>query len=145
MTRILLVLFVALTFESIGVVLLSKGLKSLAPPASYAPMEIARLAARGFLNKHLVLGVFFEALFFAGLLYMMSQGDVSFVWPLTSLTFVFSTLMAKYYLGEHIPGVRWIGVICIVCGAGLITYSEKSKQAHAGNAPLPKAQSSAEE
>lgn len=127
MTRILVVLFIALTFESIGVVLLSKGLKQLAPPANYSPGEIIALIGRGFMNKHLVLGVAFEALFFAGLLYMMSQGEVSFVWPLTSLTFVFSTLMAKYYLGELITPVRWAGVVCIVLGAGLITYSEKAK------------------
>ena len=72
--------------------------------------------------------IFFEALFFVGLLYMMSQADVSFVWPLTALTFVFATVAAKFYLHEHISGLRWGGVILIVCGAALITYSEKAKE-----------------
>lgn len=125
MTRILVVLLFALTFESVGVVLLGKGLKLLEPPATYSAVEIMRLIGRGFLNKHIVLGVLFEALFFGGLLYMMSRADVSFIWPLTSLTFVFSTLMAKFYLDEHISTLRWAGVFFIVCGAGLITFSER--------------------
>jgi drug/metabolite transporter (DMT)-like permease len=128
MMRILIVLFVALTFESAGVILLSKGLKTLEGPANYGLIEIFRLLGRGVTNKHIVSGVALEAIFFGGLLYMMSQADVSFVWPLTALTFVFATFAAKFYLHESIPPLRWCGVILIVCGAGLITYSEKFKE-----------------
>ena len=129
MTKILIVLFFALTFESIGVVFLKQGLINLEPPKSYAPNEILKLIGRGATNKHIVLGVFFEALFFAGLLYLISQGDLSFIWPLTALTFVFATLAAKFYLNEAIPPLRWLGVILIVCGAGFITYTEKKHEA----------------
>ena len=58
----------------------------------------------------------------------MSNADVSFVWPLTSLTFVFSTLAARFYLHEQIDALRWTGVLLIVLGAGLITYTEKKKE-----------------
>ena len=75
-----------------------------------------------------MLGVAFEAVFFVGLLMLMSNADVSFVWPLTSLTFVFSTVAARFYLHEQIHGLRWLGVIFIVCGAGLITFTEKRKE-----------------
>lgn len=132
MKRLLVVLLIALAFESIGVVLLGKGLKLLEPPANMSATEIAALIARGFMNKHIVFGVLCEALFFAGLLYMMSKADVSLVWPLTSLTFVFSTLMARFYLDESISAVRWAGVLLIVCGAGIITYSEKREEEKAG-------------
>jgi uncharacterized membrane protein len=57
----------------------------------------------------------------------MSRGEVSFVWPLTSLTFVFSTVAARFYLREEVDPLRWAGVMLIVCGAGLITYTEKKK------------------
>jgi drug/metabolite transporter (DMT)-like permease len=125
MKRILLVLFLALIFESAGVVLLGKGLKLLTPPTAYTAEEMLHLVGRAFLNKYIVFGVFFEALFFLGLLNMMSKADVSFVWPLTSLTFVFSTLLARFYLHEEISVLRWIGVVCIMWGAAVITYSEK--------------------
>jgi hypothetical protein len=128
MAKLLVILFVALTFETTGVILLSKGLKELVGPKEYSVMELLKLIGRGITNRYIVVGVAFEAVFFAGLLIMMANADVSFVWPLTALTFVFSTIAAKFYLHEQIDGVRWAGVICIVLGAGLITYSEKKKE-----------------
>ena len=128
MSKLLLILFVALTFETMGVILLSKGLKDLRGPESYSLIEIAKLVGRFLTSKNIILGVAFEAVFFIGLLIMMSNADVSFVWPLTSLTFVFSTLAARFYLHEQIDALRWTGVLLIVLGAGLITYTEKKKE-----------------
>src|SRR5690242_14979539 len=128
MTRLVIILFVALCFETTGVIMLSKGLRALPGPKNYSPGEIARLVGRGATSRNIVLGIAFEAVFFVGLLMLMSNADVSFVWPLTSLTFVFSTFAAKIYLHEHIDPLRWLGVSLIVCVAGLITYTEKSKE-----------------
>lgn len=129
MLKLVLILITALCFEAAGVIFLSKGLKQLPPPSSYLPAELMKLAARGAANPHLLLGVFFEAIFFGALLYLISRADVSFVWPLTSLGFVFTTIAARVYLGENVSNVRWTGVVLILCGAALITYSEKVKKA----------------
>jgi len=129
MAKLIIILFVALTFETMGVITLKKGLVTLESPKDYSVGEIARMIGRGVTNKNVVLGVFFEALFFIGLLMMMKMGEVSFVWPLTSLTFVFSTIAARFYLKEEVTGLRWAGVLCIVFGAALITFSEKAKEA----------------
>jgi drug/metabolite transporter (DMT)-like permease len=126
MSKLLIILFVALTFETTGVILLSKGLKELEGPKRFS--EIGRVVRAAITSKHIVLGVAFEAVFFLGLLIMMSNADVSFVWPLTSLTFVFSTVAAKFYLHEQIDPLRWAGVVFIVLGAGLITFTEKKKE-----------------
>ncbi|HEX7861450.1 MAG TPA: EamA family transporter [Verrucomicrobiae bacterium] len=128
MTKLLLILFFGLTFETMGVVLLSKGLKQLDSPKNYGPAELVRMVRRALSSKEILLGVAFEAVFFICLLVMMSRADVSFVWPLTALTFVFSTLAARFYLREDIDGLRWAGVVLIVLGAGLITFTEKRKQ-----------------
>ena len=58
---------------------------------------------------------------------LMSHGDVSFIWPLTALSFVLTTLAAKLFLHEHVSGLRWCGVLLIILGAGVITYTEKVK------------------
>jgi drug/metabolite transporter (DMT)-like permease len=128
MSKLLTILFVALVFETAGVILLSKGLNALEGPKSYGAVEIIKLVARALSNKNILLGVAFEAVFFIGLLVMMSHADVSFVWPLTSLTFVFATLAAKFYLHEDVDPLRWVGVILIVLGASLITFTEKKKE-----------------
>ena len=62
------------------------------------------------------------------LLYMLSQRDVSFVWPLTSLGFIVTALAAHYLLHEKVSAVRWAGVLLIALGAGLTSYSEATKQ-----------------
>ncbi|HEV8542724.1 MAG TPA: EamA family transporter [Verrucomicrobiae bacterium] len=128
MARLLTILFIALCFEPTGVIMLKRGLTVLEGPKNYWPAELGKLVARVVTNKFIVLGVAFEAVFFLGLLMMMSRGEVSFVWPLTSLTFVFSTVAARFYLREEVDTLRWAGVMLIVCGAGLITYTEKKKE-----------------
>ena len=60
---------------------------------------------------------------------MMSTRDVSFVWPLTSLGFIFTTLAAHFLLHEKVSATRWIGVLLIAIGAGLTGYSEAAKDA----------------
>jgi uncharacterized membrane protein len=58
----------------------------------------------------------------------MSKSDISFLWPLTALSFVFATFAAMIFLGEHVSSARWIGIILIVIGAGFISYSEHAKE-----------------
>jgi multidrug transporter EmrE-like cation transporter len=125
MLKLIYILLGGLICEAIGVVLLSKGLKQIGEASAITFSEVARLIGRGAANPNILSGVAFEAAFFGTLLYLMSRGDVSFVWPLTSLGFVLTTLAAKFILHEDVSAVRWSGVLLIVLGAGLITYSEK--------------------
>ncbi|HMJ91890.1 MAG TPA: EamA family transporter, partial [Candidatus Acidoferrum sp.] len=83
---------------------------------------------KGATNLKIIIGVALEAAFFACLLYLMSQREISFVWPLTSLSFVMTTIAAVFYLKEHVSSARWIGVALIMMGAGFITWSEKVKE-----------------
>ena len=91
MVKLLIILLIGLVFEAIGVVLLSQGLKQIGPLNRVTAPEVVRIVKRGAANARILLGVFFEALFFASLLVLMSRSDVSFVWPLTSLGFVLTT------------------------------------------------------
>ena len=127
MGKFLIILIVALTFEAIGVVFLSGGLKQIGEPQAINAKEIVALIKRGATNRNILIGVLFEAIFFAGLLYLLSQRDVSLIWPLTSLGFVLTAIAAKFFLGEQVSGLRWAGVCLIMLGAALITYSEKQK------------------
>jgi drug/metabolite transporter (DMT)-like permease len=61
------------------------------------------------------------------LLVLMSKSDISFLWPLTGLSFVFATVAAMWFLHEQVSSLRWLGVVLIMLGAGLISYSEQQK------------------
>jgi drug/metabolite transporter (DMT)-like permease len=125
MTKLLIVLLIGLCFEASGVVCLSKGLKQIGEVQKISVPEVWRVFKSGAANGNILLGVLQEAIFFGTLLYLMSQGTVSFVWPLTSLGFVLTTAAAKVLLHEDVSILRWSGVLLIMLGAGLITYSEK--------------------
>jgi uncharacterized membrane protein len=137
-TKFILILLIALVFEAIGVVFLSGGLKQIGEPKTINAAEIASLIIRGATNKNILMGVFFEAIFFGFLLYLLAQKDVSIVWPLTSLGFVITSLAARIFLNEEISSVRWTGICLIVLGAGLVTCSAKTKERKAdGQPPAP--------
>jgi drug/metabolite transporter (DMT)-like permease len=134
-TKFILILLIALVFEAIGVVFLSGGLNQIGEPKTINAAEIMSLIKRGATNKNILIGVFFEAIFFGFLLYLLSQKDVSIVWPLTALGFVITSLAAKIFLDEEISSVRWTGIFLIVLGASLVTWSAKTKERKADEQP----------
>ena len=127
MVKLLVILLIGLVFESTGVVLLKKGMTQIGEVKAVNLHEIARVTKSGLTSPQILLGVFFEALFFLCLLILMSKSDISFLWPLTGLSFVFATFAAVWFLNEHVSSLRWIGVVLIVIGAALISYSEQHK------------------
>jgi drug/metabolite transporter (DMT)-like permease len=128
MIKLLLILLVGLAFESTGVVLLKKGMTHIGDMNGITAGEIFRVCKAGAANPQILLGIFFEALFFLCLLILMSKSDISFLWPLTGLSFVFATFAAIWFLDERVSTVRWIGVVLIVIGAAFISYSQQVKE-----------------
>ena len=127
MTKLIAILLIGLVFEAVGVVFLSQGLHDIGEPKTLAPGDIGRVVLRGVCNRNILAGTFFETLFFGVLLYLLSQRDVSLIWPLTSLGFVITALAARMVRHEEVSALRWTGVIIIVVGAGLVAWSEQLK------------------
>lgn len=127
MLKLISIMLVAIVFEATGVVFLSRGLKEIGELKQFNLGALLQLVGRGVTNKHILLGVFFEALFFIGLLTLMSKADVSFVWPLTSVGFIATTLAAKFFLNEQVSPARWAGVMLIAAGASLVSWTEATR------------------
>lgn len=127
MTKILLILLVAMMCEAIGVVYLARGMKEIGGVRQMSVSEIFSVVRRGAVNRNIWIGLVFDASFFAGLLILMSKADVSFIWPLTSVGLVLTTLAAKLFLNEEVSVMRWAGVVLIMIGSGFVTFSEKAK------------------
>jgi drug/metabolite transporter (DMT)-like permease len=127
MVKLLSILILGLIFESAGVVSLKMGISQIGDTQKISVGEVLRLVKAGATNVSVLWGVFCEAVFFATLLILMSKSDISFLWPLTGLSFVFATFAAMWFLHEKVTPVRWIGVVCIMLGAALISYSEHAK------------------
>jgi len=127
MAKLLVILLIGLVFESTGVVLLKKGMSQIGDVKRISVPEVTRLVKAGATSPQILLGIFFEALFFLSLLVLMNKSDISFLWPLTGLSFVFATFAAVWFLDERVSAIRWAGVILIMVGAAFISYSEHTK------------------
>jgi len=127
MAKLLSILIIGLIFESAGVVSLKIGITQIGDMKAVSVAEIVKVVKAGVTNVNVLLGVFCEAVFFASLLILMAKSDISFLWPLTGLSFVFATFAAMWFLHERVSSVRWAGVACIMIGAALISYSEHAK------------------
>ncbi|MCX6914379.1 MAG: EamA family transporter [Verrucomicrobia bacterium] len=127
MAKLLSILIIGLLFESAGVVSLKIGITQIGDMKAVSVAELVKVIKAGVTNVNVLLGVFCEAVFFASLLILMAKSDISFLWPLTSLSFVFATFAAMWFLHERVSSIRWAGVVFIMIGAALISYSEHAK------------------
>lgn len=53
-------------------------------------------------------------------LFMLKKYDLSIVYPLTSISYIFTILLAMFLLGETVSVVRWVGILLVMLGVGLI-------------------------
>lgn len=49
--------------------------------------------------------------------------EVNYAYPFLALGFLANALMAQWFLGEHIPGTRWLALAVIVAGVALQAWS----------------------
>ncbi|MGH9483193.1 MAG: EamA family transporter [Terriglobales bacterium] len=54
---------------------------------------------------------------------VLSRVDLSYAFPLTSMSYVLLLIASRAFLGEHISLQRWMGATAIVFGVYLITRS----------------------
>src|SRR5258706_16213820 len=133
MTKIIIILLIAFAFEAFGVIALKRGIGEI--KIQYTAREssipkwknVLKLVGNWFANKNVLFGLLLETIFFVLLQYLLGQRDVSFVWPLTAISFIMTTLAAQFILGERVNALRWSGVIVIVIGAALISFGEHQK------------------
>ncbi|MDE1824925.1 MAG: hypothetical protein KGH61_00335 [Candidatus Micrarchaeota archaeon] len=56
-------------------------------------------------------------------LYTLSRTHLSWAYGFGGLSYIFTSILAYFVLGEAIPALRWIGVLVIVAGVALIGLS----------------------
>ena len=123
-TRTLIVLVIAVMASTAGDLLLKHGMDQVGAIALADLDGLAgsfALAHRVATTPAVVLGVACMALFFALYLATLSWADLSFVLPITALSFVIVTLCPQLLFHEPVSLQRWIGVFCILLGVASIS------------------------
>jgi multidrug transporter EmrE-like cation transporter len=103
-----------------GELCVSRAMKSVGAPVSFHPAEIARLARRAVRQPWMWAGVSMMALAFFALLGALSMYNVSFVVPVTALSYVAGAFGGAAFLRERVTFWRWVGVLLVTIGVTLV-------------------------
>jgi uncharacterized membrane protein len=67
-----------------------------------------------------MLGISLLILWLLSRMALLSWADLSYVLPVTSLGYVASAIIGRFFLSEQITPVRWAGTLLIVAGTVLV-------------------------
>lgn len=112
-----LVLVGVSVFAVTGDSLVSRGMKQAGSISLHDLPSIVLVVFR----PEIALGILFLLAFFACYTSALSWADLTYVLPATSISFILLTLVAKFILHENISLARWLGVILISIGVGVVT------------------------
>jgi bacterial/archaeal transporter family protein len=115
-----MILIVVLS-TSAGEVLIARGLRQVGEISTLKPGRLLRLGRQVLRNPNFLLGLLSMAVSFFTFLTVLSWENLSYTVPATSLSYVVSTLGAKFVLRERINLGRWIGTLLVCLGILLIS------------------------
>lgn len=98
----------------------SRAMKSIGEVKDFSPssiLHVANLAAR---SSWMWLGIGMMAIGFFALLGAFSIANVSFVVPVTALSYLAGACGGIFFLGESVSVERWIGIVLVVVGVTLV-------------------------
>jgi drug/metabolite transporter (DMT)-like permease len=101
-------------------ILLKKGLQA----AGGLDLHVAGLF-RVLLQPWVLGGLAFYAVSVVVWLGALSMVDVNYAYPFLALGFLANALLARMFLGETIPPLRWAALAVIVIGVGMQAWSGK--------------------
>lgn len=114
--------------SSCGDTFLARGMQTMGPVSLHHPAELIH----AIFSPWVAAGIVLLIGFFASYLTALSWADLTYVLPASSLGYVLMTLLARFWLHEHVSSMRWIGVLFITAGVGFVTrgpaYTDHSAQ-----------------
>ncbi len=118
-----LFLFIVVFAGTGGELCVSRAMKVVGEVHDFRPAALARFVFRAMRVGWMWIGIAMMTLGFFSLLAMLSIENVSFVVPVTALSYAAGALGAMLFLRERISPQRWIGVFIVCVGVALVWLS----------------------
>lgn len=113
-----------IVFNVSGNYLLDVGMRSVGEIVSLSPLDYLRV----FRNAYVVSGVLLLLVWLLSQLSLLSWADLTYVLPVTSVSYVLTAMVGALFLKEHVSAARWLGVSLIVTGV-LVVGSTRPRTA----------------
>jgi drug/metabolite transporter (DMT)-like permease len=115
------ILFVLIVVAGTGGELcVSRAMKVVGETPSLRPTDVAKIILRALRVPWMWLGVGMMTVAFFALLGALSIYNVSFVVPVTALSYVVGAFGGTVFLREHVSFQRWLGVSLVAIGVALV-------------------------
>lgn len=103
-----------------GELCVSRAMKVVGDARSFRPRDILRVVLSALRVPWMWLGVGMMATAFFALLAALSVLNVSFVVPVTALSYVAGAFGGAVFLHERVSKERWLGVLLVAIGVTLV-------------------------
>lgn len=108
-----------------GELCVTRAMKTIGEVTEFHPGAIFRTILRALRVEWMWIGVGLMAVAFFALLGALSIENVSFVVPVTALSYAAGTLGGKFFLGERVAPKRWAGVLLVCAGVALVILGRR--------------------
>ena len=118
-------LFLIVVSGTAGELCVSRAMKSVGEVHDFRPRSILRFVLQSLRLPWMWLGIALMSLGFFALLAILSFQEVSFVVPVSALSYAAGAFGAKAFLGERINRNRWVGIAVVCIGVTIVWWSRK--------------------
>jgi len=108
-----------------GELCVSRAMKSMGEVHDFRPHALLRFVLQALRLPWMWMGVALMSLGFFSLLAILSFREVSFVVPVSALSYAAGAFGAKAFLGERITRHRWLGIAIVTLGVTLVWLSRR--------------------
>ncbi len=121
----ILFLFVIVVAGTGGELCVSRAMKIVGEVHDFRPGALVHFVFRAIRVGWMWAGIGLMTLGFFSLLAMLSIENVSFVVPVTALSYAAGAIGARLFLRERISPQRWLGVFIVCIGVTLVWLSRR--------------------
>lgn len=110
---------------TVGELCVSRAMKEVGEVHDFRPVALVRFLLRAIRVKWMWVGVAMMAIAFFSLLAVLTFENVSFVVPVTALSYVAGAFGGIFFLKEHVSPRRWVGVALVCIGVTLVVIGRR--------------------
>ena len=99
-------------------------MKQIGEVTDFRPAALIRFILKALVGGWMWVGLAMMAVAFFALLAALSFENVSFVVPVTALSYAAGAVGAVLFLRERISFQRWIGVLIVCAGVTIVLFSK---------------------